>query len=98
MRQYTTAGGQVSPVVPTPSPVTSQGTPTPGPPAQAGACSGTVSLTTAAASFSDGPGIYANSLTCSWQIDTGSPTSLRFSTVELEANYDFIKVAQAITI
>ena len=62
-----------------------------------GACSGTSALTAASGRFSDGPGDYANSLGCTWTIDTNGPTTLVFSKVALESNYDFVKVYEGLT-
>ena len=56
------------------------------------ACTGTVTLSSAAGSFTDGPGQYAANSACEWSISGPGAITLTFSAVALEANYDFVKV------
>ena len=58
-------------------------------------CAGSVTLSGATGSLSDGPGDYLPNALCSWRISVpGSAVTLSFSSVSLEANYDFVKVYQ----
>jgi hypothetical protein len=56
------------------------------------ACSGSVTLTSLSGSISDGPGAYLSNSACSWLINAAGPVTLTFDEVNLEANYDFVKV------
>ena len=63
-----------------------------------GRCSGTVLLTGPTGSLTDGPGNYDDSAECIWSIDApGAAVTLVFSELDLEANYDFVKVYEGRT-
>jgi hypothetical protein len=79
------------PGVATPAPVAIPGVSTP-PPVQQGECSGQVTLSSATGSFTDGPNVYSNNALCTWTINAPGPVTLTFQSVNLEANYDFVKI------
>ena len=80
-------GGGSSPV--SPSTDFFETTPTP----TAHDCQSTVTtLTAPTGTISDGPGLYSNSASCSWLIQTQSAVKLTFSELATEANYDFVRV------
>ena len=71
--------------------------PTASPRSLAVACSGTTLLTSASGRLSDGAGDYAPNSACSWVINAPGAITLTFSSIALEANYDFVKVYRGAT-
>jgi hypothetical protein len=56
-------------------------------------CSGLQTLTGSSGEVTDGSeGEYSGDLDCSWLINTGSATTLTFTSFDMEQGYDFVKV------
>ena len=92
---YQPGGSSSSVVVPVPStPVVVPSVPST---TTAGACTRATTLTAVSGSISDGPGSYSNDAVCSWFIQVGVPVTFTFSTLNTEANYDFVKIYEGVS-
>jgi len=91
---YSLTGNTVSATpmgsMPEPPPVNSM--PAPSTVSSTGPCDGSVMLSQASGTISDGPASYQTNSACTWLINSGSPITLSFSEFATEAGYDFVNV------
>ena len=62
-----------------------------------GSCSGHTLATSSAGRIASGTAPYRPRLNCSWLVHTGTAIVLRFEYVELERNYDFLRLSGVIS-